>query len=125
VRDARGVRERVVPFAVSLGWTLLMPIDRPLYGDYRWLGALWLFGLALPMGYWSRWAARPPSAGGARRHGARYWLAVPPLAIFVGLTLVPAMAHFRPAHWSEWLASLAGTLAGWRLAEAAGRRAAA
>jgi hypothetical protein len=129
VRDDRGTRERRVPFAVSLGWSFLMPFDRPLGRDYRWLSALWLIGLAFPAAYWSALAAlrRPTGSSngtgtGIASRGPWLWMVVSPLAIFVGLTLVPRVVHFQAAHWSEWLATLGGALAGWTAGELAARQ---
>jgi hypothetical protein len=84
------------------GWVTVVPLLLEAGTGIRWITALCLFGLFLPLGYWGR------AAGGLPGLAA-------PAALAAGLGALPAAAGFPPTHWSEWAAGLAGTAAGWAL----------
>ena len=93
---------RVVELTLSpaYGWTLLFPIPMAPGAPLRIAAAIWLGALLLPAGYWAGLAARPAGAVGAL--GA---------VVIAGLGLVPALAGFDPAHWSEWVGAGGGVAA--------------
>jgi hypothetical protein len=97
--------ERSVALAISPadGWVTVVPLLLEAGTGVRWITALALFALFLPLGYWAR------AAGGLTA------LAAPAAALAAGLGALPAAAGFPPTHWSEWTAGLAGTAAGWAL----------
>ena len=101
---------RVVELTLSpaYGWTLLFPIPMAPGAPLRIAAAIWLGALLLPAGYWAGLAARPAGAIGAL--GA---------VVIAGLGLVPALAGFDPAHWSEWVGAGGGVAAGWALSRIA------
>ena len=101
---------RVVELTLSpaYGWTLLFPIPMAPGAPLRIAAAIWLGALLLPAGYWAGLAARPAGAVGAL--GA---------VVIAGLGLVPALAGFDPAHWSEWVGAGGGVAAGWALSRIA------
>jgi len=98
----------------SMGWTLLNPLDHSL-GPYVHVGnAMWLAGWLALVGWWSCFASdRAP----------------PRLLLFLGATLtgllvIPLLAGYRIAIWSDWVGGAAGWIvavvaAGW--ARRAGR----
>ena len=92
----------------AYGWTLLFPIPMAPGAPLRIAAAIWLGALLLPAGYWAGLAARPAGAVGAL--GA---------VVIAGLGLVPALAGFDPAHWSEWVGAGGGVAAGWALSRIA------
>jgi hypothetical protein len=98
-------QERSVSLAISPadGWVTVVPLLLEAGTGIRWITAVLLFGLFLPIGYWAR-AARGLTA-----------LAAPVAALVAGLGALPTATGFPPAHWSEWAAGLAGTAAGWAL----------
>jgi VanZ like family len=104
-----GVR-RVAELTLSpaYGWTLLFAIPMAPGAPLRIVAAIWLGALLLPAGYWAGLAARP--AGAVSGLGA---------VVIAGLGLVPALAGFDPAHWSEWVGAGGGVAAGWALSRIA------
>ncbi len=94
----------------TLGWSLLLPFEYAYDAGTDLLTALWIVGLTLPIGYWSRAAARGGNA---------WWLAVPVLAIVLGSGGVPVVTGYPPAPDWEWLAATGGVAAGWVLYPAA------
>ena len=97
-------RERSVELGISpaYGWIMVMPFDLATGTGVRWLTALGLAMVALPLGFWARQTGRP----GAGFAG---------LAATLGLALaaIPAAGGLPPVHWSEWLACALGAAAGW------------
>jgi uncharacterized membrane protein YdcZ (DUF606 family) len=99
-----GRREVELPLSPSYGWTLLFGIPLRPGVPLRIAAAVWLAGLMLPAAYWAGLAARPGALTGT--------LAAVAIA---GLGLVPALAGFDRAHWSEWLGTGCGVAIGWAL----------
>lgn len=98
--------------AVSPSWTwaLLMPVPHYAFGaEVRWVTAGWLFVMLSIMTFWS--AQRPIGMGRVR--AARAWTAgLAAAAMIAGLAVVPLLFGLPVAHWSEWLAALAGAFVG-------------
>ena len=120
-----------VELAPTLGWALLVPIGRSVGPRYRWLSALWVSGLLIPVGFWSGQLATsddqtssllgrslPSVADGARvrRRGhvrLHLLLAATILACAVAsLPLVRWATGAAATHWTEWAAVGVGLAAG-------------
>ena len=101
-----GGTERSVELGLSpaYGWSMLVPVELASGTAVRWVTALGLLGVFLPLGYWARRTGRPVAVLGA-----------PAAALAAGLGVLPAVAGSPPVHWSEWAAGLLGIAAGWAL----------
>jgi VanZ family protein len=98
--ESDGVRrERTLPVDAGLGWSYLLPFDYEYGAEAPWLTAMWLAALAAPGAYW------------AVRAGARVLLAVAAV-MAAGLLAIPWLASVHATPWWEWLALMAGLLAG-------------
>jgi len=95
------VRRSALALSPAHGWALVAPFGLGLGPGTRIVTGLLLFGLALPLGYWSRAAGRGAAVVG--------------VTLVLGLLAIPAAAGFDPVHWSEWLGAVAGGGAGWAL----------
>ena len=94
-RDAS--RDCGLGFSAASGWSVLLPVLEFPAGAGAWLDALWLAGLAFPLGLW--W-----------RRDAGSWCA---LAIAgVALGALPAAGWLLPTAATAWLAAAGGWLAG-------------
>ena len=117
----------VVELAPTLGWSLLVPIGRSVGPLFRWLSALWVSGLLIPLGFWSGQLAVSDaqaaslvgvSAGIAREGaGGRPGGRVRRQALLAALILAGAVASIpvvrwasgaAATHWSEWAAVTLG-----------------
>jgi hypothetical protein len=107
-RDGR-VAEHALRLAPTHGWALFAPFVHGLDARAPWFTGAWLWALLLPAGYW---AAR---CGAPRADAPRTWVAAAAMGLLlvVGLALLPALAGFGSARWSEWAASTAGIACGW------------
>lgn len=120
VEGDEGTQERVVPFAASLGWSFVLPVDVPLGERYRWISATWLALLVLPCAYWSSIAGAAGAGNRTRRPAAP--LLLPLVALAVGVGGIALLEDFASPHWSEWLGGLSGVALGYLLATAAAHR---
>jgi hypothetical protein len=104
--SAYGGVERSITLGISpaYGWMMLDPLGLGVGTGVRWITAVGLALLLLPLGYWAAWTRRPMPAFGAL--GA---------ALVAALGLLPAATGFPPVHWSEWAGGLLGIAAGWAL----------
>jgi hypothetical protein len=93
----------------SQGWSVLFPWGIDPRRPFRLVTAVWIAGLVLPMGYFAA-GVRSRSSG----------VAGTALALVAGLGVLPALAGYAPAHWTEWLGGAAGTALGWALYRLAG-----
>jgi hypothetical protein len=113
VRETGDTRTETMRLSPSLGWVLLSPFDIAVSTRLWWVGALWLFALAYPAGFWAGMIR--DEAGMTRRGpaGTRGRVLVTLLAgLAVGLTVSPTLAGTaRGALW-EWAAALGGAAAG-------------
>lgn len=89
------VLSRRLPLSASWGWSLITPWDSALGPEVHFLTALWIVGLIAVLAYWSVLAGEAA-------------LAIVPAATMFLLGVVPYVAGFPPAHWSEWAAALVG-----------------
>lgn len=98
--------ERSVELGMSpaFGWILFAPFDLGEGTGVRWVTAVFLAAMVLPLGYWAAWTSR-----------SRVTAAALALTLVAGLGVVPAATGFPPVHWSEWLAGALGAAAGWAL----------
>jgi hypothetical protein len=93
------VRSWSLPFSSSWGWSLVLPWPYSFGPEVRFLTALWIAGLLVPLGLW-----------GARARGVG-WALITATPVLL-LALIPAAAGFAPVHWTEWLAAALGLGAG-------------
>ena len=105
-RNGERLLVRHLPLSASWGWSLVLPWDYSFGPNEFLLTALWIAGLVGVLTYLSS------LAGGAA-------VTLPPLTTLMLLALVPHAADLPPAHWSEWMAALAGICIGWAFAVAA------
>jgi hypothetical protein len=109
-------REEVVPLSPSLGWIVLSPFDIPLDGGTRWIAALWVMALMVPIGFW--WAAAVPARN--RPVGHRPTATVIGAALLASVTLAfvvaPLVAGTAFGGWWEWAAVFGGVALGWLVA---------
>jgi hypothetical protein len=103
------VRSYSLPFRVALGWSFFVPYFTVHYQHVVWISAVWLGGLLVPVGYWSRRAAV----------GARF-----AALAMVGIALVaaPLMANLSATSVVEWAGAAIGFGIGLCLATAIDRR---
>ena len=103
-------RERGLDLALSpgMGWTLVVPFPLAVGIGVRWVTAVFLFLIALPLGYWGGWCRSVWQAAGLLVVG-----------LFLGLWATEYAAGLPPVHWTEWLAAIAGGTGGWQLARLA------
>lgn len=97
----------------SLGWTFWLPFLWTIEGTRTelLLGAIWILGLSIPLGYW--WAASAHS--NADRAVTKRWLPVAiaiPLVLFTGFVLIPRTLGLSPGSFRDWLAAAFGLLVG-------------
>lgn len=97
--------ERTLDGSPNWAWSYFMPFGNYALGDdVRWLTALWVCGLLMPMGYW------------AGRTGAGRVLAGTGAVAGLTLALVPRFFELPPVHLSEWAAAATGLSLGLVLA---------
>jgi hypothetical protein len=106
--EAGGHRfERTLDGSPNWAWSYFMPFANYALGDdVRWLTALWVSGLLMPIGYW------------AGRTGARRVLAGAGAVAGLTLALVPRFFDLPPLHLSEWASAATGLSVGLVLARA-------
>jgi len=107
-RDGPRLAALRLPLSASWGWSLVTPWAAGYGREVYLLTALWVAGLVAVLTYWS-------SLSG----GAGLW--VVPVTVGGLLGVVPYAAGLPHAHWSEWIAALAGVLLGSAAATAASR----
>ena len=106
-------RDRRIPIAASLGWTMLLPSQWFITGTGIELvvSAIWIVCLALPIGFWAR-----PIVHFRRTYAANVVriIVVPIvlLLLYVGMVLVPGEFGLAVAPTRDWLAAVTGILAG-------------
>lgn len=99
-----------LPLAVSLGWAFLAPRQVVFTSWYRLVSAAWLALLALPMGFYLAAAASAPRLADERQRAVTW--ASAPVALLLGLGVVPALGYVARSHWNDWAGALAGVAAG-------------
>jgi len=99
-------RERSVELTISpaFGWVMIMPLELATGTGVRWITAIGLVAVWLPLGFWARRTGRPGAALTALAGG-----------LVLALGVIPAAGGFPPVHWSEWLAGALGAAGGWAL----------
>jgi VanZ like protein len=97
------LRSAVQELSPSFGWSLFIPFNYAFGPEVHWMTGLWIAALLLPIGYWSATAGDK---------GRRPLVALGTL-LFLGLDLLPLLLGFSLAHWSEWVAGVAGSGVGW------------
>ncbi|MEP7175857.1 MAG: VanZ family protein [Gemmatimonadales bacterium] len=97
-------RSTTLGLSPVFGWILFVPFELAVGTGVRWVSGMFLAAMFLPLGYWAAWTRRP-----------RWALLVLAVALGVALGAVPPAVGLPAVHWSEWLAGLLGTAAGWAL----------
>jgi hypothetical protein len=99
-----GGQARSVELAISpaYGWIMVLPFDLASGTGVRWITALGLALVVLPLGFWARRTGHPLVA-----------LAGLVMALVLALAVIPAAGGFPPVHWSEWMAGARGAAGGW------------
>lgn len=108
VAGPQGVREGSGTMHPTFGWAMLLPFEYPLGPDARWLAALWVAGLLLPVGYWAALAC----AGGSRWRARVSALVPPAVTIVVALAIVPIAFGFEVAGGPQFLGAIIGACIG-------------
>lgn len=108
VKTSQGTWHRDVPFAVSLGWTFLLPWDHPLLPGDEWFSAMWLAALAFPAAAWGALGGE----GHAPRGVVNVWWGLSVTMLSIGLWAIPSLANFSPATALEWGGLVAGSVVG-------------
>ena len=111
-----GARHRSVPFAVSLGWTFILPFDHALTPADAWVSALWLAVLAFPAALWGALGGAARRRLRVPRDGFNAWWGATMVLLALGLFAIPRLAQFSAAAPHEWLGLAAGGIAGALLA---------
>lgn len=112
------VVSRELAASPSLTWAFLLPLPAYAFGaEVRLFTALWLAATWFLLGYWAKRAADRTF------HIAAVIAIVATLS--VGLWIAPMLFDVPTAHWSEWLAAVAGLGAGGLVARVSLRRAVA
>lgn len=101
-------REEVVPMSPSLGWTLVSPFDIALSSRTRWINALWLIALLLPVGYWWTAATHGVSASSDRRRRSMMISGGVLVGVTLGFVGAPLLTGTAFGLWWEWVAALSG-----------------
>lgn len=104
-RSLGGARLFVMHASPSMGWAFVLPF--PLYAfdpNTLWLTALFVFAVWCLFGYWNARSVEPSN------------VIVPAaqmiVAVVLGLWAIPMVFAIPVAHWSEWLAAIAGAAVG-------------
>ncbi|MCC6927886.1 MAG: VanZ family protein [Gemmatimonadaceae bacterium] len=106
-----GTVERLVPFSVALGWSMLLPFEHPMEAHDVWWSAVWLGALVFPCALWGALARLGPTTTGSRGRTLSF---LPVASVAAGLAVIPWAAHFAPASPIEWGGVLLGAaLATW------------
>lgn len=116
VITAKGAAYRSVPFAISLGWTFLLPFDHAISPADAGISALWLALLAFPAAYWGACGGTTRARLRTPRDGFNAWWGGAMLILAAGVFTIPRLAHFAPAAPLEWIGLVAGGIAGALLA---------
>jgi hypothetical protein len=100
--EARGqTYERTLAATPNWAWSYFMPFgDYALGEEARWLTALWVAALLLPIGFW------------AGRSGTRLVIVAVWVGIGLTLALVPRIFDLPSLHPSEYLAAATGLILG-------------
>jgi hypothetical protein len=109
--NRNGVRHRELRASPSWGWAFLLPLPMYAFGStVTGLTALYLAVVWCVLGYWNARSVGAASAiipvGGITA------------AILLGLGVTPMIFGLPIAHWSEWLATIIGGVAGWIIVRA-------
>ena len=100
----------VLRLSPALGWLLLSPFNIGVNSSNAWVSALWLVGLAFPLGYWAAMIGRDRSAGRSRMGLTSVAIL---FALGFGLAIAPTLAGTSRAAGWEWAAALCGVALGW------------
>ena len=108
-----GDRVRRVPLEASLGWALLLPFELSLGEWVRYVSAIWVAILTIPLGFITALRSRGEVGLLAGL------LTIGPLV--AGLLVVPWATASAPTHWTGWLGGTTGLLVGWGMGVRAAR----
>ena len=109
-----GVRRRELRASPSWGWSFLLPFPFwPFGSTIPIITGLYLAAAWCVLGYWSSRSVRDGNV--------IVPLSAIAIAILLGLGIVPIVFALPVAHWSEWVAALAGGAAGWVIGQASRR----
>jgi VanZ family protein len=104
--DRTGYRHRDLRASPSWGWAFVIPFPLYAFGpEGIWLTALYLLGVWLVLGCWYARSVDSSQVVAA--------IAGMSFGMILGLGIAPIVFGLPIAHWSEWLASIAGGSVGW------------
>lgn len=108
-----GTRVRHVPLEASLGWALLLPFELSLGEWMRYVSAVWVAILIIPLGF----SVTLRSRGEVGPLAALLTIGL----LVAGLSVVPWATASAPTHWTGWIGGIAGLVVGWGLGVRAAR----
>lgn len=116
IESRRGGARAVTNLRLSLGlgWTLFQTVVRPAQPAAIILSALWMFGLAMPLGYFCAFGGgvlQSPS-GMFSRTGSYQALLAGVCVLILTLTVIPLRTGIAASSWVEWVAAFAGFASG-------------
>jgi hypothetical protein len=107
-----GELTRDLPLTAGLGWAFLLPVPVTVGSWHPLATALWVVLLGVPVGYYTRLAARPHRSPSHVRHRHVHWWIVPVAALAVAFVAVPSAGGLAATTWPEWVAAVVGVALG-------------
>jgi hypothetical protein len=88
--------------APTMAWGLLIPFGYAFGPEAEWITMIWVASLMAPLGLWGASTGRPVTT-----------ILILAIAIVVGLGLIPWLSPAGPVPARDWVAAVAGAVAGW------------
>jgi hypothetical protein len=97
-----GTRRADITLTPTMAWGLVVPFGYAFGPEAKWLTLLWVAFLMAPLGLWGASTGRPAMT-----------ILILAVAIVVGLGLIPWLSPAGPVPARDWVAAVAGSVAGW------------